>query len=143
MKRDGKFMKFVVINTILCLCLLFSVCIAKEIVKTKEKITVVKETKKVYHSYVVTLTAYSPSREETDKTPDKTAILEKPIPGKTCAVSRDLLDYLGKKVYILGYGVFEVNDLMNRRYKRRIDLCMGKKEAIEFGKKENVKVVFF
>lgn len=129
------------ISSVLCLLLIFSVGVAKEIVQTKpkEKIIVVK----VYHSYTVTLTAYSPSRGETDSTPNKTAILEKPIPGKTCAVSRDLIDYLGKKVYILGYGVFKVNDLMNKRYEKRIDICMGKKEAVKFGKKENIKVVLF
>lgn len=139
-------MKFIILNIVLCLCLVFSVGIAKEIVEVTPKeeiIIVVKIIKKVYHSYMVTLTAYSPSREETDSTPNETAILEKPVPGWTCAVSRDLLDYLGKKVYIFGHGIYEINDLMNQRYKRRIDLCMGKKEAIEFGKKEDIKVVFF
>jgi 3D (Asp-Asp-Asp) domain-containing protein len=138
-------MKYIILNVFLCILCIVSIGITKEIIQTKpkEKIIVIKKIKKVYHSYIVTITAYSPSENETDSTPNQTAILEKPIPGKTCAVSRDLVDYLGKKVYITGYGVFEVNDLMNKKYKRRIDICMGKRNAIKFGKKENVKIVFF
>lgn len=131
----------ILFNIIMCILLGFSIVIAKNLVENKPPKEIIE--KRVYHSYVVTVTAYSPSVEETDHTPNKTALLQKPKPGKTCAVSRDLLNYLGKKVYVYGYGVFEVNDLMNKRYKRRIDLCMGKKDAIEFGKKEDIKIVFF
>lgn len=95
-----------------------------------------------FDHYKVTVTAYSPSRSETDITPNLTAIHEKPILGGTVAVSRDLLKYLGNKVYIYQVGVFRVNDLMNKRYKKRIDICMGKEEAKKFGIKKEVKVVF-
>ncbi len=83
----------------------------------------------------ITITAYSICTSETDNTPNKTAIMEIPVSGYTCAVSRNLSYLLGNKIYINGIGVFKVNDLMNKRYNKRIDICMGKKEAIQFGKK--------
>jgi len=95
------------------------------------------------HSYNCTITAYSPCVTETDDTPYQTALMEKPIAGGTCAVSHDLKQYLGNRIYIYQIGVFRVNDLMNRRYKKRIDLFMGKREAKEFGRKDNQFVVFF
>lgn len=94
------------------------------------------ENQKIMDFYMlrdVTVTAYSPSIEETDSTPNQTAIMEKPIIGYTCAVSRDLKYLLGKRIYIEGMGVFKVNDLMNKRYTERIDLCMNKESAIKFG----------
>ena len=94
------------------------------------------------HSYNCTITAYSNEVSQTDSTPNQTAILEKPKAGWTCAVSHDLKQYLGNKIYVYGYGVFKVNDLMNKRYTKRIDLFMGKSQAIEFGRKDNVTVVF-
>lgn len=84
----------------------------------------------------VTITAYSPRAKETDSTPNTTALMTKPIPGGTCAVSRDLIHLLGKKIYIEGYGVFVVTDVMNKRWEYRIDLCMNTHAAIEFGKQE-------
>lgn len=83
----------------------------------------------------ITITAYSTCISETDNTPYKTAIMEKPIPGYTCAVSRDLSYLLGCKIYIEELGVFKVNDLMNKRFSKRIDLCKGREDAIKFGKK--------
>ena len=56
------------------------------------------------------------------------------------AVSRDLFWKgwaFGKKVYIKGYGVFRITDLMNPRHKDRIDIYLGtKKAARKFGKKK-------
>jgi 3D (Asp-Asp-Asp) domain-containing protein len=95
------------------------------------------------HSYNCTITAYSPCSTETDNTPYQTSLMDKPVAGWTCAVSHDLKKYLGNKVYIYQIGVFKVNDLMNKRYEKRIDLFMGKNEAIEFGRKDNQFVVFF
>lgn len=82
----------------------------------------------------VTITAYSPRTKETDNTPNQTALMTKPIPGGTCAVSRDLIHLLGKKIYIEGYGVFVVTDVMNKRWEYRIDLCMNTQAAKKFGK---------
>ena len=58
------------------------------------------------------------------------------------AVSRDLFKRgwsFGKKIYIEGYGVYEINDLMNERFKNHIDIFMwDTKKAKKFGKKELV-----
>ena len=90
----------------------------------------------------VTITAYNPFSNQTDNTPNETAIMETPVPGWTCAVSRDLIHLLNKKIYIEGIGVFLVNDVMNKRFTKRIDICMGNKEkAISFGKKNSNVVV--
>lgn len=101
--------------------------------------------KKIMDFYVIdnaTVTAYSPSIEETDNTPNQTAIMESPVIGYTCAVSRDLKYLLGKRIYIEGLGVFMVNDLMNERYDKRVDLCMDKENAIKFGvQKHNIVII--
>lgn len=89
----------------------------------------------------VTVTAYTPRACETDSTPQFTAIMSKSCPGYTAAVSRDLINYLGRKIYIEGVGVFKLEDVMNRRYRQRIDLMFGSVEAArKFGKKQ-LKVV--
>lgn len=83
--------------------------------------------------YNVRVTAYAKG--------DKTALGTTPIPGKTVAVSRDLLHLLGKRVYVSGYGVFKVEDLMNERFERRIDLFSRSVEkAIDFGIRDTVIV---
>jgi phage FluMu protein Com len=55
----------------------------------------------------------------------------------TVAVSRDLFWAgwtFGRRVYIEGHGVFEINDLMNQRYERRVDVFQWSKEkAKAFG----------
>ena len=74
----------------------------------------------------VTITAYTARVEECDADPGNTAFMMRPIPGLTVAVSRDLLEIFppGQKVYIEGYGVRIVQDVMNSRYKNRIDILM-------------------
>lgn len=58
------------------------------------------------------------------------------------AISRDLLDsglVYGTMVYIEGYTYpFVVNDKMNKRYKNKIDLHLGKnvQKAMDFGRKK-------
>lgn len=100
--------------------------------------TVVKKKSTLY-----TITAYTPHKSETNNNPQLTATMEKPIPGGSCAVSRDLIHWLGGRIYIKGIGVRRVNDLMNARFEKRIDICVPKKEyAKKFGKKNNVVVVF-
>jgi len=83
---------------------------------------------------VATVTCYTASRDECDSTPDIGAINRKVIPGRTVAVSRDYTKYLGKKIYIEGIGERVVEDLMNARYKNRVDvLVITKSEAYKFG----------
>ncbi len=108
-----------------------------------KKMVIIKGGEGTY-SHQVDITAYSGEVRQTNSNPDRTALMETPIPGGTCAVSRDLQKYLGMRVYIVGYGVFRVNDLMNERYEKRIDLFMASRsQAEEFGLKEDIQVVFF
>jgi 3D (Asp-Asp-Asp) domain-containing protein len=82
-------------------------------------------------------TAYTARVQECDSTPDVTAIMEKPKAGWTIAVSHDLIYLLGKRVYIKGIGVRRVNDLMNERYTKRIDILMDNlKEAKSFNNRK-------
>ncbi len=90
----------------------------------------------------VEITAYTARKEECDDTPWFTAIMEKPIPGGTIAVSRDLKHLLGKRVYMLGYGVRRVNDLMNERYSKRVDILVASvDEAYRHGIKKGKLVI--
>ncbi|WFS62543.1 hypothetical protein LF599_18100 [Pseudodesulfovibrio thermohalotolerans] len=89
----------------------------------------------------VTVTAYNPSTDQCDDDPLIAASMRKVRSG-TIAVSRDLFDQgwvFGRKVRIEGYGIFEINDLMNKRYHQRIDIFMwDESRAREFGRK-NIK----
>lgn len=88
----------------------------------------------------VTLTYYQPVKEQCDKQPlitsDGSKInLHHLKKGKIkwCAISRDLL-YLfpknkPKRVYIEGFGVYEVKDVMNKRFKHRIDILIHPKDS--------------
>lgn len=98
----------------------------------------------------VTLTCYQPVKSQCDSNPLVTAdgskinlqhLKNNKI--KWCAISRDLL-YLFKKdtikrVYIEGYGVYEVHDVMNKRHKHRIDILIHPKNSKRISIK-NVKV---
>jgi len=100
-------------------------------------ITPIVETKVEYRYHKprvskLTVTAYSLRHKECDNDLKHTALMRKPIPGFTAAISRDNLHLLGKKVYVEGYGVWKVTDVMNERYSNRIDLLMPTKEAEKF-----------
>ncbi|MFC1855243.1 hypothetical protein ACFL2A_01695 [Thermodesulfobacteriota bacterium] len=85
---------------------------------------------------MVDVTAYSPTKRETDSTPFTTAS-NKRVQEGYIAISRDLEQYLsfGDKVFIKDIGIFEVQDRMNRRWKKRVDLFFfDTKEARIFGK---------
>lgn len=90
------------------------------------------------YNRAVTLTAYTARTRECDETPEVTAMMVKPTPGRTIAVSRDLFDdgwTFGRSVYIAGLGVYVIEDLMHKRHTQRIDILMGTvKEANRFGK---------
>ena len=90
----------------------------------------------------VTVTFYTLSKSECDNTPYVNAIGKRPVIGRDVAVSRDLIYLLGKYVYIEGFGVRKVTDLMNARFKNRVDILVGsKKQARRIGKIRNVKLV--
>ena len=96
-------------------------------------------------SLEVTATAYTSSPRQTDATPSIAAWGDKLKPGmKVIAVSRDLLDMgltRGVKVSIDGLkGKYTVLDKMNRRWKKKIDIYMGKnvKRARAWGKRKVV-----
>ena len=90
-------------------------------------------------SEVVTLTTYTPTAEECDSTPLITASGFKinegnPRRHRIIAVSRDLKRKykFGTKLRIKGAGKYDgtyiVRDVMNKRYTKRIDILVGKKD---------------
>lgn len=93
----------------------------------------------------ITVTAYTARKEECDITPNKTASMKKPMPGRTIAVSRDLHQQgwsLGKRVYIDQIGVFQIEDLMHSKHENKIDVLLASvKEARQFGVKKSTAVL--
>jgi len=90
----------------------------------------------------ITVTFYTLSKNECDNTPYINALGKRPIIGRDIAVSRDLIYLLGKYVYIEGFGVRKVVDLMNPRFKNRIDILVSsKKQTRRLGKIKNVKMI--
>lgn len=87
----------------------------------------------------VTVTAYSPTVAECGPDPLTTASMSKVRPG-IVAVSRDLFDegwVFGKKVYVKGHGIFEIADLMSKRYTQRMDIFFpDTDQARQFGKRQ-------
>jgi 3D (Asp-Asp-Asp) domain-containing protein len=86
---------------------------------------------------IVTLTTYKASESETDSTPNITASgfkITNPKKHRIIAVSRDLKKKykFGQKVRITGAGkyngTYRVHDVMNKRYKNRIDILIGHNE---------------
>lgn len=87
------------------------------------------------------LSAYTARPEECNDDPENTAIMQKPKPGWTVAVSHDLKGWLGKRVYVQGFGVRLVNDLMNGRHEKSIDILVGDVSAAKaIGIRRNVLV---
>ena len=98
----------------------------------------------------VTLTYYQPVKEQCNEQPlitsDGSKIslnLLKRGRIKWCAISRDLLWMFPKgkpkRVYIEGFGVYEVRDVMNKRYNHCIDILIHPKDSRRI-KKSGVKV---
>ena len=80
------------------------------------------------------ITSYTSSYRETDSDPHINATMRTPIAGLSCAVSRDLIAWLGGWIYIEGLGVFRVDDVMNARHRQSVDLYKGTtEEAMQFG----------
>lgn len=98
----------------------------------------------------VTLTCYQPIKAQCNDQPLLTADgskidLKHLKNGKIqwCAISRDLIWLFPKgkpkRVWIEGFGIYEVRDLMNKRHKHRIDILIHPKNSKRI-KLENVKV---
>lgn len=91
------------------------------------------------NKFLVTATAYTPCKFECDDTPFITAS-GKTVRDGIIAVSRDLHKILpfGSKVKI-NNEIYTVDDLMNRRWKKRIDFFVwSKSSARAFGKRQVV-----
>jgi 3D (Asp-Asp-Asp) domain-containing protein len=110
------------------------------------KISFYKQTRKTkrINKLKVTATAYTSHAAQTDSTPNIAAWGDKLRPGmKAIAVSRDLLKVYGlkhgSKVRIKGLsGEYLVLDKMNKRWKKRIDIYMGKNrhKAFQWGRRK-------
>jgi 3D (Asp-Asp-Asp) domain-containing protein len=83
---------------------------------------------------IVTLTTYRANAAETDSTPNITASgfkITNPKKHRIIAVSRDLKKKykFGQKIRIVGAGkysgTYRVQDVMNKRYTKRIDILIG------------------
>lgn len=97
-------------------------------------------------SLQVTATAYTSHENQTDSTPEIAAWGDRLTPDmKVIAVSRDLLNEYGltrgSHVKIKGLpGKYVVLDKMNKRWKKKIDIYMGKdlNKAFKWGRKKVV-----
>lgn len=92
--------------------------------------------------FTVTVTAYSPTPDQTWGDPWIGAMGRRVRPGKTLAVSHDLKHLLGSRVYVQGVGYLVAEDLMHPRWENRIDLCLRTRDRAEaFGVKQLDMVV--
>lgn len=119
-----------------------------------ERLSLMQQSSRVETVQNVLVTAYSPTKRETDDTPYITAS-NKPVSEGSIAVSRDLfMDgwVFGKSVFIQcgslsearrGHcGIFIITDVMNRRWEKRLDIFIhDTKKAKKFGKKERLAVL--
>jgi len=89
---------------------------------------------------IVTVTTYSPTVAQTDSTPLITASgfeinPKNPKRQRIVAVSRDLKKKykFGKKIRITGIGklsgTYTVRDVMNKRYRNRVDILIGEDDT--------------
>jgi 3D (Asp-Asp-Asp) domain-containing protein len=96
----------------------------------------------------VTTTVYNAVVEQCNSDPSHTASmfkldLKNPFKHKIIAVSRDLLKIFPFKTFVriegTRYdGVYQVQDVMNKRYTKRIDILINK--GMKIGKWKNVKI---
>ena len=115
-----------------------------ELLKAQDKITILKVMLDRYreaNTHRLRLTAYTARPEETNEDVENTAIMQTPRPGWTVAVSHDLRGWLGKRVYVEGFGIRFVGDLMNARYAKSIDILVADvEEALAIGAVQDVFV---
>jgi 3D (Asp-Asp-Asp) domain-containing protein len=107
------------------------ICLPYELKKEEVRVNKMLET---ITPEIVTLTTYKAIEEECDSTPNITASgfkITNPKKHKIIAVSKDLKRKWkwGTKVRIVGAGklsgTYYVRDLMNKRYRKRIDVLIG------------------
>jgi len=107
------------------------ICLPYEIEKEEIRVNKMIET---ITPEIVTLTTYKASESETDSTPNITASgfkITNPKKHRIIAVSRDLKKKykFGQKIRITGAGkyngIYRVHDVMNKRYRNRIDILIG------------------
>ena len=133
-------------------------CMVTYTILPRKHLTVVlKSPRRVHHvikdiaiTSHVTLTCYQPLVSQCDNDPlttsDGSKINLKHLKGgkiKWCAISQDLL-YLfpkdkPKRIFVEGYGIYEVKDVMNRRHKHKVDLLIHPKNSMRINI-ENVKI---
>lgn len=101
----------------------------------------------------VTLTYYQPVKEQCNGDPLTTAdgskINLKHLEDdkiKWCAISRDLLWLFPKdkpkRIWIEGFGIYEVKDVMNKRHEHRVDILIHPKNSKRIMKKGvKIKIV--
>jgi 3D (Asp-Asp-Asp) domain-containing protein len=98
---------------------------------------------------IVTATTYKANEGETDSTPNITASgfkidMKNPRRHRIVAVSRDLKRKwgFGSKVLIKGTGkhdgIYVVRDVMNKRYKKRVDILIGHEDKQKTFKKVEI-----
>lgn len=98
----------------------------------------------------VTLTYYQPVKAQCNKEPLVTADgskinLHHLKQGRIrwCAISRDLLWLFPKnrpkRIYIDGFGVYQVRDVMNKRWNHRVDILIHPKDSRRI-KLEKIKI---
>jgi len=107
------------------------ICLPYEMEKEEIRINKMIET---ITPEIVTLTTYKASESETDSTPNITASgfkITNPKKHRIIAVSRDLKKKykFGQKIRITNAGkyngTYRVHDVMNKRYRNRIDILIG------------------
>ncbi len=109
--------------------------------ESKQTIKNIKNSLKDNKGIKVTATMYTPSKNECDGDPMVTASGARSTPATTLAVSRDLSHLKGWAVYVIGEvngkkvnEVMVVQDVMNERYSKRIDIMTNStKFANNFG----------
>ena len=125
----------------------------EEIKISSETIKIEKNNKVKKNKDVIThvkVTCYQPVEAQCDSDPLTTADgskidLHKLKKGdvKWCAISRDLLWLFPKdkpkRVHIEGYGIYEVRDVMNKRFNHRVDILIHPSEKANISE-ENVKM---
>ena len=118
----------------------------KQLTKISKEIQEIKNLLEA-DNQIVTLSAYHPKSRgiNSDRDPSRTAIMKRPVPGYTLAISDELFDlgWLGKKIYINGWGVGKATDRMKNSVKgKQIDICAPSLTlAKNFGIKTNVQAV--
>lgn len=90
-------------------------------------------------SHRVKVTGYHPDSGgiNSDSNPSMTSTMTPHKAGRTCAISTELVEagWLGKEIYIEGYGMVVANDRLAKSIEgKQIDLCKGSlKDALAVG----------